>query len=96
MKKRISLFKNDPYGIKYKLFSWRLDRHIKSEIKVYTRCLRGLLLISLKMGIPVTKEEADLLREVINSYDDIVKKLEGLLKYKRPYIEEDVENEEVR
>lgn len=83
MKKRISLFKNDPYGIKYKIFSWRLDRYIKSEIKVYTKCLRGLLLISLKMGIPTTKEEADVLRKVINSYDDTIEKLERLLTYKR-------------
>lgn len=93
MKKVVSLFKNDPYGIKYKLFKWKLERHIKEGIKVHTKSLAALLNIANKIGIPRTDEDTELMRKVIKTYDDIVLQLEKNLKYARMCIsEENTEN----
>lgn len=95
MKRQKSLFKNDPYGIKYKLFKWKLERHIKKGIKVYTKNLAVLLDIANKIGIPRTDDDTGLIRKVIKTYDDIVIQLEENLKYARMCIDKNDEEESV-
>lgn len=83
MKKKVSIFKNDPYGIKSKMFNKKLDMHIREGIKVNTNILRRLLLLSHNIGHPETEKERDLLKKVIQTYDETILKLEENLTYAR-------------
>lgn len=86
--KKISIIKNDPYRIKRWIFRYRLERHIRKRIKVYTKLLRNWLLLSCEIGYPDTEEKKGLLKKVIPEYDDTVLKLEEHMNYKRSYLDE--------
>ena len=88
-KTKLRLFKNDPFGIKEKIFRIRLEHHLKISVKVMTKALAGYLNIVNEIGIPRSDREKDLLRKVISGYDDTIQKLEDNLRYARMYISEE-------
>lgn len=69
--------------IKDKLFKMKIRCCIKASVKLHTKALARYLNIIIDFGIPRNDEEKEFLREVIESYDETVQKLEKYLKYAR-------------
>ena len=93
MRKKVKLrmFKNDPFGIKWKIFGIRLKHWMKTGIKVRTKALAAYLNIVNDIGIPRDDEEKEFLKKVVGSYDETIQKLEENLRYSRMYIKDDEE-----
>lgn len=88
-KKKLRLFKNDPFGIKYKLFCIRTDWLMKKGIRVRTKSIATYLYVINAIGIPKDDEQTELLKKAVNGYDKMVQEIENILRYARMYIEED-------
>mgnify|MGYP001027130314 FL=1 len=65
---RRSLFRNDYFGIKDKLFMWRITNSIKKRNHWMGKLLESLLNIAMSISIPITEEEAVKLEKVYESY----------------------------
>lgn len=75
-KKKLHMFKNDPFDIKYKIFNIRMKLLIKKNIKLRTKQLAYLLELIDIIGYPNDNEEVELLRWVIEKYDKSIKDIE--------------------
>lgn len=95
-KRKLRLFKNDPFGIKEKYFKFRVEKAIKDGTKIRTKALRVYLNIVNDICIPRDDEEKEILRKVVKRYDETIAELEKSMKYARLYIgeESEVNNEQ--
>lgn len=81
MKKRNrSLFKNDPFGIKYKMFMWRFIHNIKKRNHLSARKLECLLNLSMCIGIPESEEEITKLEWIYDKYKSLICEVENDMK----------------
>lgn len=87
--KNKSLFKNDPLGLKGMIFRIRTDKYIVDSIKLYSKCICKYQLILHEIGIPETREQEDIIRKILNSYDACVQELERKIKYTRLYVKDE-------
>lgn len=85
----IRLFKNDPFGIKYKIFNIEMDYYFKKLVKNRTKALALYLETVNLIGTPRDDTEKEMLRDVINRYDETIQELEKYLRYSRMYVEEE-------
>ena len=86
MKKKFSLFKNDPFGIKQMIFDKKIHWLRIRSIKLYLSCMKNYQLILYKIGIPKTEQEIKIVKKILNDYDECLNKLEKNLKYTRLYV----------
>lgn len=93
MRKRVKMkmFKNDPFGIKYKIFRFKLKHALKASVKLRTKALAIYLNLVNDIGIPRDDEEGELLKKIVSRYDETIQELEQNLRYARSYIKEDNE-----
>lgn len=87
-KKKLRFFKNDPLGIKYKLFCIRLEWLMKKGIRVRTKSIATYLYVINTICIPKDDEQTELLRKAINGYDKMIQEIEASLKYARMYVKD--------
>lgn len=87
MKKR-PLFKNDQFGIRWKLFLIRYNRHWRKTAKLKGKIIEYCLKNIRKIGYPKDDEYKDLLRQVLELYDKTVADAEKYLKNARDYVKE--------
>lgn len=87
-KKKLRLFKNDPFGIKYKLFCIRTDWLMKKGIRVRTKSIATYLYVIDAICIPKNEEQTELLKKAVNRYDKMVQEIENTLRYARMYIKD--------
>lgn len=79
-KKKRSLFKNDPFGIKYKMFMWRFTNNIKKRNHLSARKLECLLNLSMCVGIPKSEEETAKLEWIYDKYKSLISEVENDMK----------------
>lgn len=79
-RKRRSLFRNDYFGIKDKLFMWRITNSIKKRNHSMGKLLESLLNITMCISIPMTEEEAVKLEKVYESYENLASEIENDMK----------------
>lgn len=84
----IRLFKNDPFGIKYKIFNIKMDYYFKKIVKNRAKALVLYLETVNLIGIPRDDTEKEMLKDIINRYDETIQELEKYLRYSRMYVEE--------
>lgn len=74
----------------------RMFKKVSRLSKKYQKCLLHCLYLSFRqidlIGIPYTEEDINELRNVIDEYDETIKKLNSFTKYARIYIEENTDN----
>ena len=87
----MKMFKNDPFGIKYKIFRFKLKYALKASVKLRTKALAIYLNLVNDIGIPRDDEEGELLKKLVSRYDETIQELEQNLRYARSYIKEDNE-----
>ena len=81
-----SIFKNDKFNIKFKIFDLKMNHLIKSEFKLRTKALYKMLKYINKIGIPANEDDYKSLKLAINFYDENIKELESNLHIAREYI----------
>lgn len=79
-RKKRSLFRNDFFGIKDKLFMWRITNSIKKRNHWMGKLLESLLNITMSISIPITEDEAVKLEKVYESYQDLSREIENDMK----------------
>lgn len=79
-KKKSSLFKNDPFGIKYKMFMRRLTYNIKKRNHLSARKLECLLNLSMCIGMPESEEEITKLKWIYDKYKSLISEVENDMK----------------
>ena len=92
MKRKIRLFKNDPFGIKEIFFRLQLDKCMKERVKVRTNALKFYLNTINKIGVPRNDKEMLMLKTLLRNYDERISEFEEDLRYARMYIQEEKEN----
>lgn len=85
-RKKRSLFRNDFFGIKDKLFMWRITNSIRKLHHSMGKLLESLLNITMSISIPITEEEAAKLEKVYESYQTLVGEIENNMKRMREKI----------
>lgn len=70
-----SLFKNDCFGIKRKLFVWKSVRRLKRINHIQIKMLEKLLNMALDIGCPCNAEQAKTLQWVCGKYDALFEKI---------------------
>lgn len=88
-RRKLKMFKNDPFGIKYEIFCIRLNYCLKKEIGLRIQALALYLNAINTIGIPRDDEEKILLKEAVRKYDETVNELEEHLRYARMYVEDE-------
>ena len=89
-KRKLRLFKNDPFGLKERYFKWRLKNCIRKGIEIRTNGLKLFLTVATEIGIPRSEEEKEMLRKSVKRYDESIAEFEKTMKYARLYIEEEI------
>lgn len=79
-RKKRSLFRNDFFGIKDKLFMWRITNSIKKRNHLMGKLLESLLNITMSINVPITEKEAVKLEKVYESYQNLVSEIENDMK----------------
>lgn len=79
-RKKHSIFRNDFFGIKDKLFMWRITNSIKKRNHLMGKLLESLLNITMSISIPITEEEAVKLEKVYESYQNLASEIEDDMK----------------
>ncbi len=75
-----SIFRNDFFGIKEKLFMWRITNSIKKRNHSMGKLLESLLNITMSISVPITEEEAAKLEKVYESYQNLASDIENDMK----------------
>lgn len=75
-----SLFKNDPFGIKQKIFMWRTTNHIKKHNHLVASQLECFLNIVSLIGIPRTEEDAIKLEKIYETYQPFTNEIKSNIK----------------
>lgn len=76
-----SLFKNDLFGIKEKMFMWRITKSIRMRNYLLAHQLECLLNIAMNISIPKTEEEAAKLEKVYDTYQSLTSEVENDMKH---------------
>lgn len=85
-RKKRSIFRNDFFGIKYKLFMWRITNSIRKRNHSMGKLLESLLNITMSISIPITEEEAAKLEKVYGTYQSLASEIENDMKRMREKI----------
>ena len=93
-RKKLRLFKNDPFGIKEKYFKWKLEQSIRKGIDIRTKALRVYLYIINDICVPRDKEEQEILKKAISEYDRVIAELEKSIKNERIFAQDESEVKE--
>lgn len=75
-----SLFRNDFFGVKEKLFMWRVSKNIKKRNYLLACQLKCLLDIAMLISIPRTEEEVVELEKVYDKYQSVANEIENIMK----------------
>lgn len=94
LRRKLRLFKNDPFGIKEKYFGFRVEHCLRKSVEIRTRALRVYLNIVNDICIPRDDEEKEILRKAVKRFDETIEELEENLKYARMYIQEESEDKD--
>ncbi|MBR5596633.1 MAG: hypothetical protein IKW30_04410 [Lachnospiraceae bacterium] len=70
-----SLFKNDFFGIKRKLFVWKNIKRLKQINHLQAKILERLLNMMLDIGYPCNAEQEKTLQWVCEKYDALFKEI---------------------
>ncbi len=81
VQKNHSLFKNDLFGIKCKLFMWQITHSIKKRNHLSANKLECLLNISMCIGIPENEEEVAKLEWIYDKYKSMISEIESDMKH---------------
>lgn len=81
-----SIFRNDFFGIKEKVFLCRIINRRKKLHHSMGKLLESLLNITMSISIPITEEEAAKLEKVYESYQTLVGEIENNMKRMREKI----------
>lgn len=79
-RRKRSIFRNDFFGIKDKLFMWRITNSIRKQNHSMGKLLESLLNITMSISIPITEEEAAKLEKVYESYQNLASEIENDMK----------------
>lgn len=79
-RRKRSIFRNDFFGIKDKLFMWRITNSIKKRNHWMGKLLESMLNITVSISIPITEEEAVKLEKVYESYQNLASEIEDDMK----------------
>lgn len=79
-RKKRSIFRNDFFGIKDKLFMWRITNSIKKRNHSMGKLLESLLNITMSISVPITEVEAAKLEKVYESYQNLANEIENDMK----------------
>lgn len=79
-RRKRSIFRNDFFGIKDKLFMWRITNSIKKRNHWMGKLLESMLNITVSISIPTTEEEAVKLEKVYESYQNLASEIEDDMK----------------
>lgn len=74
------LFKNDVFGIKGMIFTWRITRSIKKRNHLTARQLECLLNTSTYIGLPKTEEEVTKMEWIFETYKTLISEIESDMK----------------
>lgn len=78
-----SLFKNDFFGIKRKLFVWKNIRRLKRINHLQAKMLERLLNMMLDIGCPCNEEQEKTLQWVCEKYDALFEEINnGVIRAK--------------
>lgn len=75
-----SIFRNDFFGIKDKLFMWRITNKGKKLNHSMGKLLESLLNITMSISVPITEVEAAKLEKVYESYQNLANEIENDMK----------------
>lgn len=75
--KKHSLFKNDFFGIKQKLFVWKNIKRLKQINHLEAKQLEYLLNMTLDIGYPRNEEQEKTLQWVCDKYDALFEEING-------------------
>lgn len=93
-KVKISIFKNDPLGIKHEVFMFRLKRLIRKKTKLKIKRIAICLKAVNDINVPKNESEQSLLKKVLDDYDETLMEIENeTLYYARMLFVEGVKNE---
>lgn len=81
-----SIFRNDYFGIKEKVFMWQLTNKRKKMNHSRGKLLESLLNLTMAVGIPRTEEECVKLEKVYGTYQNLVSEIENDMKRMREKI----------
>lgn len=73
------LFKNDFFGVKKKLFMWRVSKNIKQRNHLLVCQLECLLDIAMMISFPRTEEEVVELEKVYDKYQFVSSEIENIM-----------------
>lgn len=79
-RKKHSIFRNDYFGIKEKVFMWRMTNSIKKRNHSMGKLLESLLNITMCISVPITEEDAAKLEKVYESYQNLASEIENDMK----------------
>lgn len=79
-RKKRSIFRNDFFGIKDKLFMWRITNKGKKLNHSRGKLLESLLNLTMDVGIPRTEEECVKLEKVYGTYQSLASEIENDMK----------------
>ncbi len=79
-RKKHSMFRNDLFGIKEKVFMLRITNKRKRLNHSMGKLLENLLNLSMYISIPITEEETAKLEKVYESYQSLVSEIENDMK----------------
>lgn len=79
-RRKRSIFRNDFFGIKDKLFMWRITNSIRKRNHWMGKLLESMLNITMSISIPITGEEAVKLEKVYESYENLASEIENDMK----------------
>ncbi len=81
VQKNYSLFKNDLFGIKSKVFIWRIAYRIKKRNHFIVKGLECLLNLSMSIGIPDNEEDVAKLEWICDKYKSLMSEIESDMKH---------------
>lgn len=76
-RKKHCIFRNDYFGIKEKVFMWRMTNSIKKRNHSMGKLLESLLNINMCISNPITEEDAAKLEKVYESYQNLASEIEN-------------------
>ena len=79
-RRKRSIFRNDYFGIKEKVFMWRMTNSIKKRNHSMGKLLESLLNITMCISVPITEEDAAKLDKVYESYQNLASEIENDMK----------------
>lgn len=79
-RRKRSVFRNDYFGIKEKVFMWKITNKGKKLNHSRGKLLENLLNLTMDVGIPRTEEECIKLEKVYGTYQSLASEIENDMK----------------